>query len=239
MNARDRTARLAGLLYLLVVLAAPLRLLYVPNTLFVSGNAAATAHNITAHESLFRFGIAGDLFTGVVSLLLALALYRLLRGVDKSLAILMVALGIWDTPFYFINAVNDAAALILAHGAGFFGAFSEAQRDALTMLFLHLHDQFVVFAETFWGLWLLPLALLVFRSGFLPRLLGVWLFANGLAYMAQSIAGVLLPSFGDTLSNIAFPLQFGEVAFMLWLLTAGARRSLRPARGTPPSPADA
>jgi len=236
MNARDKAARLAGMLYLLVVLAAPVRLIYVTDTLFVSGDAAATARNIAAHEWLFRSGIAGDLFTGAVSLLLALALYRLLRDVDKGLAVLMVALGIWDTPFYFVNAVNDAAALTLSHGAGFLAAFNEPQRDALAMLFLHLHGQFIVFAETFWGLWLLPLALLVFRSGFLPRLLGVWLFVNGLAYMAQSIAGVLLPSFEDALSNIAVPLQFGEIAFMLWLLVMGARRGLQRTPGTPTLP---
>lgn len=236
MNRHDRNARLAGLLYLLVVLVAPYRLLYVPNVLFVDGNAAATAANIAAHETLFRLGIAGDLFTGTISVLLALALYRLLSGVDRKLAIVMVALGVWDTPFYFFNALNDAAALTLAHGAGFLAAFNESQRDALAMLFLHLHGQFVVFSETFWGLWLIPLALLVYRSGFLPRLLGVWLLVNGLAYMAQSIAGVLLPSFEDTLSNIAFPLQFGEVAFMLWLLVMGARRGFR---RTPTSPANA
>ncbi|OOG37626.1 hypothetical protein B0E52_15210 [Rhodanobacter sp. C06] len=236
MNRHDRNARLAGSLYLLVVLVAPYRLLYVPNVLFVDGNAAATAANIAEHETLFRLGIAGDLFTGTISVLLALALYRLLSGVDRKLATVMVALGVWDTPFYFFNALNDAAALTLAHGAGFLAAFNEPQRDALAMLFLHLHGQFVVFAETFWGLWLIPLALLMYRSGFLPRLLGVWLFFNGLAYMAQSIAGVLLPSFEDTLSNIAFPLQFGEVAFMLWLLVMGARRGFR---RTPTSPANA
>lgn len=152
-----RGARITGFLYLLVVLAAPLRLLYIPGTLFMTGNAAATTGNIAAHEMLFRLGIAADLFTGTISLFLTLALYRLFRNVDKRLAILMVALGIWDTPFYFVNAANDAAALTLAHGAGFLNAFNQPQRDALAMLFLHMHDQFNVFAETFWGLWLLPL----------------------------------------------------------------------------------
>lgn len=224
MTPINRNARVAGLLYLLVVLVAPLRLLYIPNTLFVTGNAAATAGNIAAHEWLFRLGIAGDLVTGALSLFLTLALYRLFKNVNRTCAALMVALGIWDTPFYFFNAVNDAAALILARGADFLTVFGKPQRDALAMLFLHLHGRSIVFAEIFWGLWLLPLAILVLRSGFLPRFLGVWLIVNGFAYLAESFTGQLLPRYEDMVSNIAFPLQFGEVAFMLWLLIMGTNR---------------
>ncbi|MGH8215315.1 MAG: DUF4386 domain-containing protein, partial [Rhodanobacteraceae bacterium] len=165
MSATNRDARIAGLLYLLIVLAAPIRLVYIPGKLFVSGHAAETVHNIAAQEWLFRLGIASDLFTGVVGLLLLLALYRLLKSVDKRWALLMVAFGIWDAPLYFFNAVNDSAALLLAGSPGFMSAFGPAQRDALAVFFLHLHGQNIVFAEIFWGLWLLPLAVLVYRSG--------------------------------------------------------------------------
>lgn len=238
MSAKNRDARIAGYLYLLVVLAAPLRLMYIPQKLFVSGRADVTANNIASHELLFRFGIACDLFTGVAGLLLLLALYRLLKRVDRSWAMLMVAFGIWDAPLYFFNAVNDAAALLLAGSPGFMSAFGPTQRDSLVELFLRLHGQNIVFAEIFWGLWLLPLAVLVYRSGFLPRLLGVWLFLNGVAYVANSATGLLLPSHADALARITMPVELGEVAFMLWLLIMGARSGLRRNRrvGIAPTP---
>ena len=101
--------------------------------------------------------------------------------------------------------LNDAAALMLARGADFLSVFEKPQRDALAMLFLRLHHQEVVAAEIFWGLWLFPLGVLVYRSRFLPRFLGVWLIINGFAYLAMSFTGLLLPQYEDMVSNIAFP----------------------------------
>ena len=91
------------------------------------------------------------------------------------------------------------------------------------MLFLRLHHQEVVAAEILWGLWLFPLAILVYRSRFLPRFLGVWLIVNGFAYLAMSVTGLLLPRYEEMVSNIAFPALLGEMAIMLWLLIKGAR----------------
>jgi hypothetical protein len=118
--------------------------------------------------------------------------------------------------------LNDAAALMLARGADFLSAFEKPQRDALAVLFLHLHHQEVVAAEIFWGLWLFPLGVLAYRSRFLPRFLGVWLVINGFAYLAMSFTGLLLPQYEDMVSNITFPAQLGELAFMLWLVIKGA-----------------
>ncbi len=216
--------RLAGFLYLLLVVIAPVRLLYIPGTLFVRGNATATADNIAAHESLFRLGIVCDLSCGTILIFLVLALYRLLKGVNQNQAVLMVILGgLIPAPIDFLNVLNDAAALMLARGADFLSAFEKPQRDALAMLFLRLHHQEVVAAEILWGLWLFPLAVLVYRSGFLPRFLGIWLALNGFAYLVLSLTGLLLPQYEDTVSNILFPVQLGEVAFMLWLVIKGAK----------------
>lgn len=215
-------ARMAGFLYLLLM-AAPLRLLYIPKTLFVKGDAAATAANIAAHETLFRFGMVGDLFCGVVLIFLVLAFYRLFEAVDRTLAVLVVVLGgLLPATIDFVNVVNDAAALILVRGADFLSVFDKPQRDALAMLFLRLHHQQVVAAETLWGLWLFPLALLVLKSRFLPRFLGYWLILNGFAYLAESLTGLLLPQYEATVSNVLFPALLGEVALMLWLLIKGA-----------------
>jgi len=224
MHPTDKAARVAGALYLLLVVAAPFRLIYIPSTLFVRGNATATANNIAAHELLFRLGIVSDLFCGSILIFLVLALYRLFKGVDQKHAVLMVILGgLMPATIDFFNVLNDAAALTLVRGADFLSVFEKPQREALAMLFLRLHRHEIVAAEILWGLWLFPLAILVYRSRFLPRFLGVWLIINGFAYLTMSFTGLLLPQYEDTVSNIAFPALLGEMAIMLWLLIMGAK----------------
>ena len=223
MDSLKKNARVAGLLYLLL-LGAPLRLVYIPARLFVPGNASATASNIVAHETLFRFGIVADLFTAIMGIFLVLALYRLFKGVDQGLAVVMVILGsLMSTPIYFFNTLNDAAALLFARGADFLSVIDKPQRDAFAMLFLRLHGQGVRVNELFWGLWLFPFGLLVYRSRFLPRILGVWLMVNCFAYLATSVTGLLAPQYEQTVSNYLFPVMFGELAIMLWLLVIGAK----------------
>ena len=234
MDLLKRNARIAGLLYLALVLVGPIRLLYIPTVLFVTGDAAATAHNIASHESLFRLGIFSDLVAATLDIFVVIALYRLLNGVDRTLATIMVILGIADVPIYFINTLNDFAALLFARGGDFLSAFDPAQRIAMTMLFVNLHHFGVVVNEVFWGLWLLPFGILVYRSSFLPRFLGIWLVLNCFAYLVQSVAGVLMPQYADAISNFAFPMQFGEIAIMLWLIVMGAKqRPAVPAHASP------
>jgi hypothetical protein len=168
-----------------------------------------------------------------MALVVTLALYRLFESVDRTLAILMVILGgLMVTPIYFVNTLNDIAALHLVKGGDVFAALDTPQRQSLAMLFLRLHHGGAVVNEIFWGLWLFPFGRLVIRSRFLPRGLGVWLIVNGLAYLASSVTGVLFPRYEDAVSNTLFPALFGEVAIMLWLVIMGAR----PAR-TAPTPA--
>ena len=220
----DNPGRRTGFLYLLLVVAAPLRLIYIPSKLFVAGNATATAENILAHETLFRLGMVADLFCGTILIFLVLSLYRLLARVDQKQAVLMLIIGgILPATIDFLNVANDAAALMFVRGGDFLSVLDQPQRDALAMLFLRLHHQVIVGAETLWGLWLFPLALMVFRSGFLPRFLGVWLIINGFAYLAMSFSGFLFPQYEELISNIAFPALLGEMAFMLWLLIRGVK----------------
>jgi len=223
MRSTQNPGRVAGFLYLLLVVFAPFRLIYIPSTLIVRGNATATANNIAGHELLFRLGIVADLFCGTILIFLVLALYRLLKGVDQNLAVLMVILGgLLPATIDFVNVLNDAAVLMLVRGADFLSVFEKPQRDALAMLFLRLHRQEIVAAEILWGLWLFPLVILVYRSRFLPRFLGVWLIINGFAYLALSFTGLLLPQYEDMVSNITFPAILGEMAIMLWLVIKGA-----------------
>lgn len=224
MTSLSRNARVAGLLYL-TLLTAPLRLLYIPGKLFVRGDAAATASNIAAHQTLFRLGILSDLFTATMSIFLTLALYRLFKEVDEGLARLLVILGsLMVTPIYFLNSINDAAALLLARGADFLSVFDKPQRDALAMMFLRLHGHGILVNEIFWGLWLLPFGFLVYRSGFLPRILGAWLILNCFAYLATSVTGLMWPQYEQTVSDWVFPVMFGELAIMLWLIIMGAKQ---------------
>ena len=223
MHPTDKAARIAGAVYLSMVVTAPFSLIYVPGKLIVRGDATATANNVLAHETLFRLGIVADLITSIIFICVALALYRLLSGVNKTLASLMVALVLVSAAVGFINVLNNIGALILFRGGDFLTVLEKPQRDALGMLFLRLHGQGNVINEMFWGLWLFPFGVLVMRSRFLPRILGVWLVINGFAYLTISLTGLLLPQYMDKVNNIAFPVLFGELAIMLWLVIKGAK----------------
>ncbi len=223
MHPTDKTARVAGALYLSMSVPAPFSLIYLPRKLIVPGNAAATANNILASQMLFRLGIVAELITAVIFLLLVMALYRLLSGVNKNHARLMVGLVLVSVAITFVNVVNNIAAFTLFRGGDFLAVFDKPQRDALAMLFLGLHGQGIVVNQVFWGLWLLPFGLLVMRSGFLPRILGIWLIINGFAYVALSLTDLLASQYGHMAFRIALPALFGELAIMLWLLIKGVQ----------------
>ncbi len=223
MSSTRNLGRFAGLLYVLTGIPGFFAIEYVPSKLIIYGNAAATASNIAANETLFRIGIAGELIGQAGFIFVALALYYLLKGVNQLSASLMVTLVVVQIPIGFLNELNSIAALTLVRGADFLSVFEKPQRDALAMLFLNPHHHGFVVAEIFWGLWLLPLALLVYRSRFLPRFLGVWLVIDGLAYVTLSLTSVMLPQYSDKVSTYSQPAFFGEVAFMLWLVIKGAK----------------
>jgi hypothetical protein len=223
MSSTKNPGRFAGLLYVLMSIVGFFAMGYVPGKIIVHGDAAATASNIAAHETLFRLGIAGQLIGQAGFIFVALALYELLKGVNRRLASLMVTLIVVSIPIAFLNEVNSIAALVLVRGADFLSIFVKPQREALAMLFLSLHFQGLVVAEIFWGLWLFPLALLIYRSRFLPRFLGVWLTLAGVAWVILSLTGILSPQYYDKAYSYSQPAIIGEIAFMLWLLIKGAR----------------
>ena len=223
MTAISKNARVAGLLYILASVVGLVRLLYIPKALLVYGNATATANNVAAHESLFRLGIVSGLVASVLWLFVPLALYRLLKEVNQTLAVLMVILGsLMQVPLFFVNTVTDAAALLLARGGGYLSVFDKPQRDAFARLFLDLHHQLDLAGLVFAGLWLFPFGLLVYRSRFLPRFLGVWLMIACFAWLAFSFTALLFPAYGDKAFSITQPIAIGEVATMLWLVIMGA-----------------
>jgi hypothetical protein len=215
--------RFAGLLYVLTSIVGFFAMGYVPKKLIVHLDAAATANNIAASETLFRLGIAAELIGMVGFIFVAVALYDLLKGVNRRHASLMVTLIVVSVPIVFVNELNSIAALVLVRGGDYLSMFDKPQRGALAMLFLNQHHYGLVVAEMFWGLWLFPLALLVYKSRFLPRFLGVWLALAGVAWVVLSLTGILFPQYLGQVNTYLQPAIVGEIAFMLWLLIKGAR----------------
>ena len=223
MTSIRNPGRFAGLLYVLTSIVGFFAMGYVPGKLMVYGNTSATVNNVAAHEMLFRFGIAGQLISQAAFIFVALALYKLLAGVDRRQASLMVILIVVSVPIAFVNELNSLAALALVRGADFLSIVEKPQRDAFAMLFLNLHGRGLVVAELFWGLWLFPLGLLVYRSRFLPRFLGVWLGLAGAAWVILSLVSIVLPQYQSEVYTYTQPAVFGEIAFMLWLSIKGAK----------------
>lgn len=229
MSSIKSRARLAGLLYVLASIPGFFALIYVPGKIIVHANAVATAHNIAASETLFRLGIAAGLVGQALFIFVALALYHLLKPVNPRRALLMLTLILSSIPIAFLNELNAVAALLLARGTEFLSLFGQSQRDALAMLFLNLHSYGFDIAAIFWGLWLFPLGLLVYRSGFFPRILGIALLLNSFSFPANSLTALVAPNYQAVVSRWTSPLQFGEIAFMLWLTVKGARPPDNPA----------
>ncbi|MFT4115061.1 DUF4386 domain-containing protein [Silvibacterium sp.] len=222
MPTRANPGRRAGLLYLLGSLPGFFGLLYVPARLFVHGDAAATAHNLVLHETLFRLGVAADLLGQTLFLFVALALYRLLRDVSRSAALHMLVLLSVSIPIAYFGEIFALAALALARGEGSLATFDEPHRIALMTFFLHLRGSAFDVAGIFWGLWLFPLGWLVYRSGFIPRLLGVLLMIGCFAYLINAAMSLLAPEHANTVALWLNPVELVEMVFMLWLIIMGA-----------------
>ena len=221
----NRTARLAGILYLLVGTLGVFGMLYVPSQLITPEDTTTTVSNIAASEGLFRLGIVSTLLTQVVNVILVLVLYRLLKPVNKTHAALMVVFILLGAPIAMLNELNQVAVLLLLPDAP--GALDQVP------LFLELREHGIATASIFWGLWLLPMGYLVYKSGFLPKLIGVLLIIGGFGYLVDFVTFFLFPNLGVTVSQFTF---VGELLLPLWLLIRGVniegweRRALVPAR---------
>lgn len=213
----NRTARLAGGLYLSLVPFGFFSFVYVPSVLLVRGDAAATARNIAASESLFRIATVSHLVSQIIVVFLVLALYRLLEPVNRDHAVLMAVLALLGIPIAFLNEVHNLAALRVLGNADN-GAFTPTQLHAQAKLFLDMGRSGILVAQVFWGLWMLPLGLLVFRSGFLPKVLGIAVVIAGAGYLIDSSTQLLFPGV-PTISQFTF---IAELLLPSWLLIKGA-----------------
>ena len=223
MNPIKKQAKVAGLLYLLASIPAPFGLIYVPGKLIVLNNATATADRIRASESLLRLGIASELLGFVMFILVVLALYRLFKPVNETYALAMMILILVSIPVSLLSVANEIAALIVVSGVDFLSAFNKAQLDGLAYLFMRLHSRESLIAEIFWGLWLFPFAILVIRSGFIPRVLGFLLIIAAFGYLADSVTFLLLPEYTSFVSKFATKLTICELPIIFWLLIWGVK----------------
>ena len=216
-----RMARTTGFLYLIfMVIAIPADAL-ARSPLIVFGDAAATASNIVAHEWQFRIGIVGDLVSIVFFLLAAWGLYVLLKPVNKGLALLFVLLNLGGVAVYSINLLNQLAAVLLLSGADYLKVFQVEQLQALAMFFLNLHRNGYWVAQIFFGAWLFPLGYLVYKSGFLPRILGIVMMIHCVGWLLTTLQWFLFPGLA-AITYLTYPLGFiSEFGLTLWLVIKG------------------
>ncbi len=220
MNSPKKTARLAGLAYLLSGIASLFGFICTP---LVQQDPMVLADMITASELRFRIGIMSDLISGICALFLLLLLYQLFSSVNKKQTVYMVILLLVSMPISFTIMLNDVAAQILLSESEFLSSFTKPQLDALAMVFLKLHFHGVFAVEIFWGLWLFPFGFLVIKSGFIPRILGVFLIIAGIAYVVHSFISLMLPGHRPVAYEIVTMVArgAGELPIILWLLIKG------------------
>jgi hypothetical protein len=226
MNSLKKTARLAGLVYLISILTGIYSIFYIPSRIMVPGDAVTTARNILSNEFLFRTGIISDIISSTLFLLLVFILYLLLKGVDENKAKLMLVLVIVQTPLlFFVESFNLSALMILK--GEILKTFEFTQRQELAMLLLNINEYGTPVIEVFWGIWLIPFGQLVYKSRFIPSIFGVLLIIAGIAYVADSFILILFPDYHTFVKTPVIVLgAIGEFSIMLWFLIKGVKDKL-------------
>jgi Domain of unknown function (DUF4386) len=237
-------AKVAGLIWLVVAIMAPFAEFFVRQRLIVPGNVAATAENIVASQSLFRAGFASDLVVFVIEVALAAVLYVLFRPVSRTLALVMSFARLAMVTILGLNLLNMFTALQLLTSPEYTAAFEKGQLQALAFVFLNAQSSGYALGMVFFGLHLAVLGYLVYRSGFLPRLLGILMVVSAFGYLANSFTGFLVPQYAERLAVVVVVTALiGELPLTLWLLIKGVNverwRQRALASPTPVKPAPA
>ena len=218
INSPQKNARVAAFVFLIIFFLGMATELFIRPAIIVPGDAATTVNNIMASESLFHLSLVSDLIRQLFLMLLPLVLYKLLKPVNKTIAALMVIFYLVCVPISMLNELNHFAVLLLSSGAGYLTAFKADQLNALVMFFLDLR-KYGTFITQFFSFWVLFLGYLVFKSGFLPRILGILLMLGGLCYAVLAVLFFLFPNFDATIFGVFTFIE--EALFYLWLLIKG------------------
>jgi hypothetical protein len=221
--SKQRLAKTAGILYLFIAILGFWGIMYVPSQTIVRDDSVATMSKILSNELLFRSGIAGNLASSVIFLFLALTFYRLFKNTDENLAKILVVLVIVQTPVFFVSEGLNVSALMVAKGE-LLKSFEVIQRQEFVLFLLRTSKYTIIILEIFWGLWLIPLGQLILKSGYLPRIIGIFLILGGVAYVIEVMDYILL---SEKLSFItdyfAFLYSVAELSTVFWLLIKGVK----------------
>jgi hypothetical protein len=224
--SRNKKARLAGVLYLLLIISGFIYLVYIPLELIDMQNAAKTLKNIRNSELLFRLGIVTAICSSLIFILLPLALYSLLESVNKVSAKFMVLFALISIPISFVNILNKFSILTLINKAAYAQKLGVTELQSKVMFLIDSYNNGLEISQIFWGLWLLPFGYLVYQSGFLPKLLGILLMAGCFGYLITFFGGFLYSDFNKTLISeiVGYPAPLGEIGICLWLLIMGTNK---------------
>jgi hypothetical protein len=222
-NSLKKIARGAGILYIIMDVFMIFGGMYVDSKIYVPGDAVATISNILAFDWLFRLGFVSWIVGYIVYLFLVLALYNLFKSVDRGQARLMVILVVASVSLSILNMLNQYAPIVLLSGAEHLSAFNPAQLQTLAMVFFDMYQHGIMLAEIFWGLWLIPFGILVYRSGFVPKVLGVLLIIGCFGHLLSFLSTFLFPNYSAILIPISKMVMVGELPIFLWLLIKGAK----------------
>lgn len=221
MMSLRNTARLAGFLYLILAVTGFYVFMFVQPKLISGTDAAATARSMLANEFLFRMSKAAGVVTSFLFVIIVLLLYRLLKQVNQHQAKLMVALVIVALPVAFTGDALEVTALNIFKG-NILKSVPPEQAQDMGMTMIKISQYAAQMLTVYWGLWLMPLGWLVYKSGFIPRIFGVLLIINGLGYIIHCFTFILFPEQLKTVLKFIFPTYFiGEIPFILWLLIKG------------------
>ena len=223
------TARLAGLFFLLQAATTAFSLGYVRASLIVSGNAAATANNIMANESLFRLAIVSSLFTQIFLLLFGLAVFRIFRTVNKTWATVFLTSILMTVVIAVVNTLNNTAALVVLSKADYLSVFGQEQINAIAMIFLRLNNSGQGLVELFWTPYLFAFGLLIIKSKYIPKILGILLIISAVGFPVNTFTKILVPQFYPTIFfQIAqFSVAVGVIPITFWLLIKGVKEQPR------------
>lgn len=226
MISRNKTARIAGILYLMMIIGGIISLAYVPSQLIVRESTSKTFENITNSEFLFRLGIVSGIITFLIHIFLPLVLYKLLQGVNKFHAKLMVIFSLISVSIYFVIILNKFSILTLINKAEYLEKLGESELQTQVMFLIDSYSNGIQISQIFWGLWLFPFGYLVYKSGFLPKLLGIFLIAGCFGYLIIFFGGFLYSDFNNTIISqiVGYPATLGEFGICLWLLIMGTNK---------------
>ncbi len=224
--SRNKKARIAGILYLLLIISGFTYLVYIPSELIDLKNATKTIENIRSSELLFRLGIVTAICSSLIFMLLPLALYSLLKSVHKVFAKFMVLFALISIPISFVNILNKFSVLTLINKSEYAEKVGQTEWQTQVMLYLENYNNGIEILQIFWGLWLLPFGYLVYKSGFIPKILGVFLMAGCFGYLITFFGGFLYSDFNKTIISdiVGFPAPIGEIGICLWLLIMGTNK---------------